>query len=127
MSFDEGRLNELKSALDSKMSEQQQIADSMQFEDNTLIADDEKKSAFQNNMAQIREIKGLIEDMTALRDVSAWSSEAEYKSVAAEVAASSCLRRAAALAYLVKKRVFSINFFARQKVFLPPVNMVLIQ
>ena len=87
MSFDEGRLNELKSALDSKMSEQQQIADSMQFEDNTLIADDEKKSAFQNNMAQIREIKGLIEDMTALRDVSAWSSEAEYKSVAAEVAA----------------------------------------
>ncbi len=87
MSFDEGRLNELKSALDSKMSEQQQIADSMQFEDNTLIADDEKKSAFQNNMTQIREIKGLIEDMTALRDVSAWSSEAEYKSVAAEVAA----------------------------------------
>jgi HK97 family phage major capsid protein len=87
MSFDEGRLNELKSALDSKMSEQQQIADSMQFEGSTLIADDEKKSAFQNNMTQIREIKGLIEDMTALRDVSAWSSEAEYKSVAAEVAA----------------------------------------
>ena len=38
-------------------------------------------------MTQIREIKGLIDDMTTLRDVSAWSSEAEYKSVAAEVAA----------------------------------------
>lgn len=87
MSFDESRLNELKSALNVKMSEQQQIADSMQFEGATLIADDEKKSAFQNNMAQIREIKGLIDDITTLRDVSAWSSEAEYKSVAAEVAA----------------------------------------
>ena len=87
MSFDESRLNELKSALNEKMSEQQQIADSMQFEGTTLIADDEKKSAFQNNMTQIREIKGLIDDMTTLRDVSAWSSEAEYKSVAAEVAA----------------------------------------
>jgi HK97 family phage major capsid protein len=87
MSFDESRLNELKSALTEKMSEQEQIADSMQFEGTTLIADDEKKSAFQNNMAQIREIKGLIDDMTTLRDVSAWSSEAEYKSVAAEVAA----------------------------------------
>lgn len=87
MSFDESRLNELKSALTAKMSEQQQIADSMQFEGQTLIADSEKKSAFQNNMAQIREIKGLIDDMTTLRDVSAWSSEAEYKSVAAEVAA----------------------------------------
>lgn len=87
MSFDESRLNELKSALTEKMDEQKQIADSMQFEGTTLIADDEKKSAFQNNMTQIREIKGLIEDMTTLRDVSAWSSEAEYKSVAAEVAA----------------------------------------
>lgn len=87
MSFDESRLNELKSALTEKMDEQKQIADSMQFEGTTLIADDEKKSAFQNNMTQIREIKGLIEDMSTLRDVSAWSSEAEYKSVAAEVAA----------------------------------------
>jgi HK97 family phage major capsid protein len=87
MSFDESRLNELKSALDQKMAEQKQIADSMQFEGTTLIADNEKKSAFQNNMTQIREIKGLIDDMTTLRDVSAWSSEAEYKSVAAEVAA----------------------------------------
>jgi HK97 family phage major capsid protein len=87
MSFDESRLNELKSALTEKMEEQKQIADSMQFEGTTLIADDEKKSAFQNNMTQIREIKGLIDDMSTLRDVSAWSSEAEYKSVAAEVAA----------------------------------------
>ena len=87
MSFDESRLNELKTALNSKMSEQQEIADSMQFEGETLIADDEKKAAFQGNMAQIKEIKGLIDDMTTLRDVSAWSSEADYKSVAAEVAA----------------------------------------
>ena len=87
MSFDEGRLNELKTALKAKMAEQQEIADSMTFEGNTLIADDGKKSAFQENMGQIREIKGLIDDMTSLRDITAWSSEAEYKSVAAEVAA----------------------------------------
>lgn len=87
MSFDESRLNELKTALNGKMSEQQQIADSMEFEGTALIADDAKKSEFQSNMTQIREIKGLIDDMTTLRDVSAWSSEAEYKSVAAEVAA----------------------------------------
>ena len=60
MSFDESRLNELKSALDSKMSEQQQIADSIQMEGETLIADDEKKAAFQGNMTQIREIRVLL-------------------------------------------------------------------
>lgn len=87
MSFDEGRLNELQSALKAKMAEQQEIADSIQMEGTALIAEDGQKAAFQNNMTQIKEIKGLIDDMTALRDISAWSSEAEYKSVAAEVAA----------------------------------------
>ena len=61
MSFDESRLNELKGALSSKMAEQQEIADSMQFEGETLIADDErKKAAFQGNMAQIKEIRVLL-------------------------------------------------------------------
>lgn len=87
MSFDEGRLSELKTALKAKMAEQQEIADSMTFEGTTLIADSEKKAAFQTNMGEIREIKGLIDDMTSLRDITAWSSEAEFKSVAAEVAA----------------------------------------
>ena len=86
MSFDESRLNEVKTALSAKMAEQQQIVDSMEVEGTTVIADAEKKAAFQSNMAEINEMKGLIEGMT-LRDVSAWSSEAEYKSVAAEVAA----------------------------------------
>ena len=85
MSFDESRLNELKGALAGKMAEQQEIADSMQFEGETLIADDEKKAAFQTNMSQIKEIKGLIDDMSTLRDVSAWSSEAEYNAVSAEI------------------------------------------
>lgn len=88
MSFDESRLNELKSALRSKMSEQQEIADSMEFDGTTLIADDEKKSAFQSNMAQIREIKSLIDDMTTLDQVSAWSADASAGSVAAEFDAS---------------------------------------
>lgn len=87
MSFDEGRLNELQTALKAKMAEQQEIADSIKMEGTTLVVDGDQKSAFQTNMAQIREIKGLIDDMKSLRDISAWSSEAEYKSVAAEVAA----------------------------------------
>ena len=86
MSFDESRLNELKSALNAKMAEQQQIADSMKFEGSTLIADAEKKAAFQKNMGDIREIKGLIEDLSSFRDVSDWASSVDQKSVAAEAA-----------------------------------------
>jgi len=88
MSFDESRLNELKSALRSKMGEQQEIADSMEFDGTTLIADDEKKAAFQANMGQIREIKSLIDDMTTLGQVSSWASEAETSSAAAAIDAS---------------------------------------
>ena len=71
MSFDESRLNEVKTALSAKMAEQQQIVDSMEVEGTTVIADAEKKAAFQSNMAEINEMKGLIEGMTSLRDVSA--------------------------------------------------------
>ena len=87
MSFDEGRLNELKGALAGKMAEQQEIADSISLEGETLVVTDEHRASFNENMTQIKDIKGLIEDMTTLRDVSAWSSEAEHASVAAEVAA----------------------------------------
>lgn len=87
MSFDESRLNEVKAALNAKMAEQQEIVDSMQVEGTTVIADGEKKAAFRANMAEIDEMKSLIDGMSSLRDISAWSSEAEYKSVAAEVAA----------------------------------------
>jgi len=87
MSFDEGRLNELQGALKAKMAEQQEIADSIKMDGSTLVAEDGQKAAFQANMTEIKELKGLIDDMKSLRDISAWSSEAEYKSVAAEVAA----------------------------------------
>jgi hypothetical protein len=70
MSFDEGRLNELKDALSGKMGEQQELADSIQLDGETLVVGDEQRSAFNSNMAQIKELKGLIEDITTLRDVS---------------------------------------------------------
>ena len=54
MSFDESRLNEVKTALSAKMAEQQQIVDSMEVEGTTVIADAEKKAAFQSNMAEIK-------------------------------------------------------------------------
>jgi HK97 family phage major capsid protein len=87
MSFDESRLNELKGALKAKMAEQQEIADSIKMEGETLVVEDGQKDAFQKNMSSIREIKSYIQDIETLRDVESWSSEAEYKSVAAEVAA----------------------------------------
>jgi len=83
MSFDESRLNELKGALSEKMAEQRQIADSMQIEGTTLIADAEKKAAFQKNMVDIKEIKGLIEGLGELEEVQKWASEPNQKSVAA--------------------------------------------
>ena len=87
MSFDESRLDELKGALQAKMAEQQEIADSIKMEGETLVVEDGQKDAFQKNMSDIREIKSYIQDIETLRDVESWSSEAEYKSVAAEVAA----------------------------------------
>ena len=43
MSFDESRLDELKGALQAKMAEQQEIADSIKMEGETLVVEDGQK------------------------------------------------------------------------------------
>jgi HK97 family phage major capsid protein len=87
MSFDEGRLSELQSALRAKTAQNKEIADSFRIEDGTVHVSAEQKSAFDSNMKDIREIKGLIDSLTAMRDVETWGDTPGTESVAAAAAA----------------------------------------
>ena len=87
MSEDTGKLRELQSALRAKMQENKQIADSFKVENGTIIVDQKRKSAFDKNMVEIKELKGLIDGMEALNEVREWGQEASGQSVAAAAAA----------------------------------------
>lgn len=89
MSVDEGRLSELQSALRAKMADNKSIADSFQVEDGVVQVTPDQKSAFDKNMADIKEIKGLIEGLESMRSVEQWGNQARNESVAAEAAAHS--------------------------------------
>jgi len=88
-SIDESRLRELQGALREKMQSNKEIADSFRVDNGTVVVTTEQKSAFDKNMSDIREIKGLIEGLESLKKVQEWGSAAAESSVAAEVAASS--------------------------------------
>ena len=83
MAFDERRLTELQGALREKMTANNEIADSFRTEDGTIIIDSERKSAFDTNMAEIKEIKSLIDSMEDMQRVSDWGTEAPAESLAA--------------------------------------------
>jgi HK97 family phage major capsid protein len=87
MSEDTSRLRELQAALRAKMQENKQIADSFKVEDGTIVVDQKKKSAFDKNMVEIKELKGLIDGMEAMNEVKEWGQEASGQSVAAAAAA----------------------------------------
>ena len=82
MSFDDSRLRELQTALRTKMADNKTIADSFRVEDGTVVVSAEQKSAFDRNMADIREIKSLIEGLEGMRDAERWGSESAGGSVA---------------------------------------------
>ncbi len=84
---DDSRLNELQSALRSKMADNKAIADSFKIEDGTVVVSSEQKSAFDKNMVDIKELRGLIEGLEAMNTVKEWGSEAPAASVAAAAAA----------------------------------------
>ena len=84
---DNGRERELQSALESKMAENRSIADNFQIEDGVTIVSTEQKSAFDKNMVDIKEIKGLIAGLQDLRSVEDWASQPAGDSVAAYAAA----------------------------------------
>jgi HK97 family phage major capsid protein len=88
MSEDTSRLNELQSALRSKMSDNKAIADSFKIQDGTVVVSTDQKTAFDKNMRDIKEIKSLIEGLESFREVDAWSNQASGQSVGASAAAS---------------------------------------
>ena len=87
MSVDEGRLTELQSALRSKMADNKAIADSFSIEDGVVQVTTQQKSAFDKNMADIKEIKSLIEGLESMRQVEQWGSAPISDSIAATAAA----------------------------------------
>lgn len=60
-SADQDRVKELKSALAEKVAANQEIGDSFEIVDGTVVVEDGQKAAFDENMKAIREIKGLID------------------------------------------------------------------
>jgi len=85
--IDPGRERELQSALEAKMADNRAIADTFRIEDGVTIVSDEQKSAFDKNMRDIKEIKGLIAGLQDLRSVEDWASQPAGDSVAASAAA----------------------------------------
>jgi HK97 family phage major capsid protein len=57
------------------MADNKAIADSFRIEDGAVVVSAEQKTAFDKNMSDIKEIKGLIEGLETMGGVSSWSSE----------------------------------------------------
>jgi len=75
MSEDTSRIKELQSALRVKMADNKAIADSFRIEDGAVVVSADQKTAFDKNMQDIKEIKGLIEGLETMGGVSNWASE----------------------------------------------------
>ena len=86
MSQDNSRLNELQSALRSKMSENKAIADSFKIENGTVVVSTAQKSAFDVNMKDIKEIKSLIDGLETMSSTDQWNRSG-YSSVGGSAAA----------------------------------------
>ena len=87
MSQDNARIEELQSALRTKMADNKAIADSFRVEEGTVVVSTEQKTAFDKNMSDIKEIKSLISGLETMGEVDRWSSEPQG-SVASVYAAS---------------------------------------
>ena len=86
MSQDKARVEELQSALRTKMADNKAIADSFKIENGTVVVSAEQKSAFDKNMVDIKEIKSLIEGMETMSNVTDWSN-APQETVSGQYAA----------------------------------------
>ena len=103
MSQDNARIEELQSALRTKMADNKAIADSFRVEEGTVVVSTEQKTAFDKNMADIKEIKSLISGLETMGEVDRWSSEPQG-SVASAYAAS-----ANEVAHLSSREIKSIG------------------
>ncbi|MBF83186.1 MAG: phage major capsid protein, partial [Acidobacteria bacterium] len=87
MSDDTSRLTELQTAMRTKMDQNKEIADSFEITDGVVQVDTDQKSAFDKNMKDIKEIKGLIDGIQDMEKAREWGSQPTTESVAAEAAA----------------------------------------
>ena len=104
MSEDKARTEELQSALRTKMADNKTIADSFKIEDGTVVVTTEQKSAFDKNMRDIKEIKGLLGDLETMNQVDNWASQPSGDSAGAAYAAA-----AADLGSLSSREIKSIG------------------
>jgi HK97 family phage major capsid protein len=104
MSQDTARIEELQSALRTKMADNKAIADSFKIEEGTVVVSSEQKSAFDKNMQDIKSIKSLLADLQTMGDVDSWSSQPQGGAVASSYAAA-----AADLTQLSSREIKSIG------------------
>ena len=103
-SHDESRVRELQTALRTKMAENKNIADSFKVEEGTVVVSADQKTAFDKNMSDIKEIKGLIEGLEQMKSVSSWGEREDGNSVAVAHAAA-----AADIQQLTSREIKSIG------------------
>lgn len=87
MSFDPNRHEELNNALRVKMADNHTLSQAFKIEDGRVIVSSEQKSAFDANMADIKQIKGLIDASEMHRDINSGHTAPDAASVAAAIAA----------------------------------------
>ena len=87
MSQDNARIEELQSALRTKMADNKAIADSFKVEEGTVVVSTDQKTAFDKNMRDIKEIKSLLSDLETMGAVDSWSSQPASESVASAFSA----------------------------------------
>lgn len=104
MSQDNARIEELQSALRTKMADNKAIADSFKVEDGTVVVSTEQKTAFDKNMQDIKSIKALLSDLQSMNEVDSWSSQPQKEAVASSYAAA-----AADLSQLSSREIKSIG------------------
>lgn len=75
---DTSRINELNAALQEKVAQNQEIADAVQVVDGAMQIDAAHREAFQANMTDIKEIKGLLDDLSVMDEAAAGSVAAEF-------------------------------------------------
>lgn len=84
-SFDEARRKELQTALDTKIASNKELADSFKIhDDGVLEVDADQKQAFDKNMLDIKEIKGLLEDIDSIEAAEKYGEKVLDPSVAQE-------------------------------------------
>lgn len=69
------RITELKTALTAKLKENDDIAQAFKIEDGNVSVSVEQRDAFRKNLADAKEIKGLIEMETEAKDLHSFSGE----------------------------------------------------